>query len=376
VRRLHHPPRIGWEEKVEEYGLIYHTHEGAPYWHEAGHYELSGKEAAELEAAAEAVFGLCTEALDLLADGPYRHEFGLPEWAFASAQASWKRREAALYGRFDLAFDGSGPPKLLEFNADTPTALLEAAVVQWQWAQEFEPGCDQFNLIWELLVARFQSAFARGLLHFAHQDCDEDAMTVALLRDAAESAGIETAAILLEDIGWDSGSGCFVDLELRPIRSCFKLYPWESLVRDRFGRKALEADPPVAWIEPPWKALLSSKAILPELWRIAPGHENLLPASFEPIPGAVDWVSKPVHSREGAGVTIALGGQAVESTPREKEHQAMVYQAYAPLFRSDAGRAVMGVWMIDDEPAGLGVRESDGRITTDLSRFVPHILRS
>jgi glutathionylspermidine synthase len=36
-----------------------------------------------------------------------------------------------LYGRFDLAYRGDGPPKLLEYNADTPTALFEAAVVQW-----------------------------------------------------------------------------------------------------------------------------------------------------------------------------------------------------------------------------------------------------
>ena len=41
-----------------------------------------------------------------------------------------------IYGRFDLAFDGKGPPKLLEYNADTPTALLEAAVIQWSWLKD------------------------------------------------------------------------------------------------------------------------------------------------------------------------------------------------------------------------------------------------
>jgi glutathionylspermidine synthase len=33
---------------------------------------------------------------------------------------------------------------------------------------------------------------------------------------------------------------------------------------------------------------------------------------------------------------------------------------------------VIGSWVIDGEAAGMGVRESDGMITDNLSRFVPH----
>ena len=33
---------------------------------------------------------------------------------------------------------------------------------------------------------------------------------------------------------------------------------------------------------------------------------------------------------------------------------------------------ICGVWIVDHEPAGLGLREDTRRITGNLSRFVPH----
>src|SRR5688500_20172567 len=50
--------------------------------------------------------------------------------------ASWKRGDPSLYGGFDLRYDGQGPAKLLEYNADTPTAVFETAVFQWQWLED------------------------------------------------------------------------------------------------------------------------------------------------------------------------------------------------------------------------------------------------
>ena len=40
---------------------------------------------------------------------------------------SWTDKKTDLMGRFDLAWDGNGPPKLLEYNADTPSVLVESA---------------------------------------------------------------------------------------------------------------------------------------------------------------------------------------------------------------------------------------------------------
>ena len=40
---------------------------------------------------------------------------------------SWNDKKTDLMGRFDLAWDGNFPPKLLEYNADTPSVLVESA---------------------------------------------------------------------------------------------------------------------------------------------------------------------------------------------------------------------------------------------------------
>jgi len=61
----------------------------------------------------------------------------------------------ALYGRLDLVYDG-GQIKLLEYNADTPTALVEAAVTQWYWLEDTFADADQFNSIHEKLVAKWK----------------------------------------------------------------------------------------------------------------------------------------------------------------------------------------------------------------------------
>jgi len=50
--------------------------------------------------------------------------------------STWKEEPPALHGRVDLAYDGESTIKALEFNADTPTALLKAAVIQWYWLQD------------------------------------------------------------------------------------------------------------------------------------------------------------------------------------------------------------------------------------------------
>ena len=55
--------------------------------------------------------------------------------------------------RFDFILAKDGTPKILEFNADTPTSLLEASVIQWQWKEDVFPECDQFNGIHEGLCS-------------------------------------------------------------------------------------------------------------------------------------------------------------------------------------------------------------------------------
>ncbi|MBA3849507.1 MAG: glutathionylspermidine synthase family protein [Opitutus sp.] len=366
-------PRPEWRSRVEEHGLTYHTHETGPYWDESACYELTAKEVARLERAAHDLHYLCIAAAEQVIARGWWDRLGLPEAAVPAILRSWERDDFSLYGRFDLAFDGHGEPKLLEYNADTPTALVEAAVTQWFWLQETRPEADQFNSLHERLIEAWRR-HAGTTVHFsAVKEHPEDEQTVLYLRDTAEQAGVLTREVHVEDIGWDAARGVFADLQGGAIERCFKLYPWEWLWHEEFGPHL--AGDPVRFIEPAWKMLLSNKGLLPLLWELFPGHPNLLPAYEEAGALAGTFVRKPKLSREGANVSRFEGGVAVEENGGDYGREGFVFQALAPIPEFSGHRPVFGAWIVDHEPAGLGIREDTRLITGNLSRFVPHFFR-
>ena len=145
-------PRQGWKQRVEAAGLIWHGEGGVPYWNENQHLVLTLEAAEVLEDAASELHALCLEACEQIMRCDWWARLAIPDAAVGLIQTSWLAQDFSLYGRFDLAWDGTGPPKLLEYNADTPTSLLEAAVIQWQWLEDTFPESDQLNSIHEALV--------------------------------------------------------------------------------------------------------------------------------------------------------------------------------------------------------------------------------
>jgi glutathionylspermidine synthase len=315
----------------------------------------------------------CLDAVEHVVANRRYEELGLGPLASELVEQSWRARPPSLYGRFDFAL-GGGAPKLLEYNADTPTSLLEAGVIQWTWRAECLPDADQWTSIHDRLISTWRALAPRlgDVVHFACVEDLEDEMTIGYLRDTAQQAGLQTAQLAMADLGWDPTRGELVDLEGRAIRSIFKLYPWEGLVLDALA--PVLARVPALWLEPAWKMVLSNKAILPILWELFPDHPNLLPASREAGRVGDAWVRKPLLGREGSNVTVhAEGVDVVTAGPYEES--GYVYQAYAPLGEFDGMRPVVGAWVIGDEPSGIGIRESDGYVTSNTARFVPHVIR-
>ncbi|MFJ7075985.1 glutathionylspermidine synthase family protein [Streptomyces sp. NPDC098781] len=386
-------PRPGWQQTVEEQGLIYpltrHPDNSLrPYWDESAYYEFSLPEVEALEEVVEELHRMCLTAAEHIVAANRFADLGITDPRIVAAVTeAWRRRAElpSVYGRFDLRYDGTGPAKLLEYNADTPTSLVEAASPQWFWMEDRFPGADQWNSLHERLVAAWQKQSALlppgGPLYFAYSSADElgeDMMTVAYLKETAEQAGLDTGWISMEEIGWDRLSGRFVDNRLRFIRSCFKLYPWEWLTTDRFADHVLDTldngggTGSTLWIEPAWKMLLSNKALLAILWELHPGHPNLLPAHLDgprELAATTGYVAKPLLGREGAGVTIHAPGAA--AVVRE---EPCCYQQLAPLPAFDGHHVVLGAWVVEGESAGLGIRESSGLITDEYARFVPHVI--
>ncbi|MFJ8009668.1 glutathionylspermidine synthase family protein [Streptomyces fagopyri] len=393
MERLPLEPRTGWQQTVERQGLIYpltrHPDDSLrPYWDESAYYAFSLPEIEALEDTVAELHRMCLAAAGHIVAENRFADLGITDPRVVRAVAeAWHRRAElpSVYGRFDLRYDGTGPAKLLEYNADTPTSLVEAASPQWFWMEDRFPGADQWNSLHERLVAAWRkqaSLLPPGSpLHFAHSAEDElgeDLMTVAYLKETAEQAGLDTDWISVEEIGWDPLSGRFVDNRLRFIRGCFKLYPWEWLTTDRFADHVLDTldngggTGSTMWIEPAWKMLLSNKALLAVLWELYPGHPHLLAAHLDgprELAATTGYVAKPLLGREGAGVTVHEPG--ADPVPRD---EPCCYQELAPLPSFDGNHVVLGAWVVEDEPAGLGIRESAGLITDEYARFLPHVI--
>ena len=375
------PPREGWEARLEARGFPLHTADG-PYWDESACYQFTAAEIDELERATAALHELTLEAVGhVLQSGAWWERLRIPAAMIPAIQRSWDANQGqgapSLYGRMDLAWTGEGPPKLLEYNADTPTALIEAAVVQWDWLQDVAPDADQFNSLHERLVAGWKDLtpwLRAGPVHFASGDGAEDILTVTYLQDTAAQAGLRTAFLQMSEIGWDGRR--FVDSREEPILSCFKLYPWEWMAAEEFGARALEGD--TLWIEPPWKLVVSNKAFLALLAERNPGHPNLLRAALDaPPPGCASYARKAILGREGSGVTLFRDGQVVAEGPTgEYGAEGFAYQELYEFGDRFGGRTpVIGSWLVQGEPAGIGLRESTSPITGNTSQFLPHLFR-
>jgi glutathionylspermidine synthase len=376
MRRNTTSPRKDWQKKVESVGLIYHTLDsGKPYWNESAYYEFSSAEVDALDLATSKLQEMCLAAGQFILDNNRFSDLKIPANAVAAIRQTWNAEPPALYGRFDLAYNGR-EIKLLEYNADTPTALVEAAVAQWYWLQDCFPKCDQFNSIHEKLIAKWKDLkpYVTEPLYFAHVDTYEDDMTIAYLRDSAGQADIKTSEIFMPDIGWNRSTSEFVDLKGKPIRSIFKLYPWEMMLAESFGQNALDTMDKMQWIEPVWKMMFSNKGLLAILWEMYSDHEYLLPTYLDGPRTMQKYVRKPLLAREGANIAVVTGDTKTQ-TYGQYGSEGFIYQALADIPCIQGNYPVIGSWMIDQNTAGMGIRESDTIVTTNTSRFVPHLFR-
>jgi len=392
MQRIANAPRPDWQRKVEaELGFAFHSPGGDPYWTEDAHYEFTADEIDLLDDTATELHALCLEACRHVVEHRLYARLGIPDFAVPAVEWSWRRfqsgrGEQPVYGRFDFAWDGRGRPRLLEYNAATPTALYETAVVQWAWLEDFKPEADQFNGLHEALVERWAALLPRlpaTHLHFCAQDNPEDMGTADYMRVTAVEAGAAGKLVTVDSLRYDPASRTYLDADGDRIQVLWSLYPHEWFLQDEGGRELLDAVMAgrIVLLEPLWKLMLT-KGILPILWDLNRGHPALLKTGFTPqdFPPGSTVVAKPLWGREGDGVEIAtLGPDGRPTGPVERASptrfagdEGWVYQEYTPLPDLGGGHTVLGVWMVGDDARGLGVREDRNRITGNDSRYVPH----
>lgn len=388
MQRIDINERPDWRARAEETGFQFHTFDGEPYWDETAYYQFSLQQIEDdVEGPTEELHQMAMSLVDDIAGNAQRlQQLGIPEPFWNHIYNSWQNGEPHLYGRMDLSYDGKGPAKLLELNYDTPTSLFETGFFQWVWLEEqmqrgLLPGnADQFNSLQDKLEEAFGRLQLPQPFYFSSvANSVEDKGTVDYLMDIATQAGVDGRYIAIENIGQVDGQ--LVDEEGYYIQGLFKLYPWEFLVQEAFGKVIKTSS--TLWLEPSWKMILSNKGILPMLWEKFPNHPNLLPAFFEDSasqPLQAGWVRKPLLSREGANIELLTdaGQRVAEGGPYDDG--AFIRQALAPLpkFRDNLRQqdtyTLIGSWVVGDNAAGICLREDSSLITKDTSRFLPHII--
>lgn len=405
MERIEFDKREGYLNTVKFQGMIYNTTEldsgeVIEYWNEGAAYIFPDSEIEELQSATNELHAMSKEAAGFMAEeqkdknSPFY--LGITEEAGEYAIESLKRDDDFMYGRFDFIYDGNHPPKMIEYNADTPTAVVESTLVQWAWVmdrydelgQMFGEEPDQFNMLEDKFIQFFKKQLAKNtgsdIMNFAHWDFDHDGeeiITSAFLREYAKTAGWDTVGMKMGDIEYNSNSGLFVNQFNEPIEHIFKLYPWEEMAFERLGSTLMKAQP-TGWFQPAWVMFLSNKALNAALWHLYPNNKYL-PETYVGEPRHMkNWIKKARFAREGDNMKInAPDLNLFLETDGDFGKEGYVYQEYVPLpdFPGDDfehNNAVIGSWVVDNESAGICVRESSGPITDYYSRFCPHVVFS
>ncbi len=401
------------ERIATDAAMLYRRIGGVEYCWSKSVVELTDAEIDLVRTATGELYRLWLAAVGHVIDGR-RFDLlpALPGWMVDHVVASWDAADElpSMLWRFDLALvvDDAGTVcgvKALEANAQTPTSFPESTAWQWGLVQAAMPGAQQWNAGYERMVEAW--AERRPYLepdddggitvHFAWSNGDvvgEDFGNVANHAAAAEEAGLRAVLVAIEEVElWDSSNQQVVDfaaataagtryvVEGRPVRNLAMLYAWEHAMTEPGGRLLIEhmTRRDLVVLEPLWKLVATSKALLPVLWELFPDHPLLLPAYADGPRDLTDWVRKPVWGREGQNVEIRRGGEVVASADGDYDGSGNIWQAYTPLpalFDASMDREltfVAGAWVIGDEPAGLGFR-GDGLITTNASTFYSHVI--
>lgn len=382
------------KEALEEIGFYWHTDIDNSDYIADSMVEITEAEAQAYYNAANEIYDMFVEAGEHVIKNNLFHELGIPFNLVEAIKLSWESDvHWHLYGRFDFAGGVDGQPiKLLEFNADTPTAVFETAVIQWALARH--NGLDtamQFNNLYEALKSNFKRVVTLmedpeefglryegwRLLFSSVRGVKEEENTVKFLQQVAHEAGWTTGFTYMDEVGFDRNHGVF-DEDKEPYEFWFKLYPWEEIA---YGEPALLDDLTAMlknqtsiFLNPAYAAMFHSKGMLKILKELFPDSPYLLDASFEPIKGK-SYVEKKCFSREGENVRIFdSNGNLTHENGGNYANSKSVYQEFVQLPKDGEGAYYQAGVFFAYEGAGVGFRKG-GAILDNMSKFVGHIIK-
>ncbi|MCR4942490.1 MAG: glutathionylspermidine synthase family protein [Campylobacter sp.] len=381
------------KEMMDEVGFAWHTDADGSAYVSDEVVEVSQDECERYYQAVNELYDMYVTAAQYIIDNNLFHEVGIPFNLVDIVKQSWENDVCwHLYGRFDLAGGLDGKDiKLIEFNADTPTAVFETAVIQWAMLKYNGLNEDaQFNDLYEGLKENFKrlvtldedtsnfSELYEGwkILFTCIGGSDEDLQTTKLLQRAADEAGFHTAFAYIDEIEFNDEEGIFYNGE--NYEYLFKLVPWESIAIDE-GELALilkniSQNQKAIILNPAYTLLFQNKAILKILWDLYPNHPLLLETSDKIIAGK-KCVRKPIFGREGENVAILdEKGEIISENKGEYASNRVVYQEFYEFNKDEQDANYQAGVFFAFEGVALGFRKG-GAILNNTSKFVGHIIK-
>jgi len=382
------------KEYLESIDFIWHTDSNESAYISDEVVEVTKEEAEAFYEAGNELYDMYVKAAEFVLENCMFEEIGIPPNLIEAIKLSWENdAHWHLYGRFDLAGGIDGLPiKLIEFNADTPTAVFETMIVQWALLKL--NGLDessQFNSMYEALGENFKRLLLLQEDVSGFEEIYKDAAFKILFTCMGESIEDENTTRLLEYVATEAGYDCdfeFVDRvafsedgvfkDDEYFHYLFKLVPWEMIALEEPNlcellTKAMKNNKLIV-LNPTYTLLFQSKGMLKVLWDLYPNHPLLLESSFEPLADKKQ-IKKVFFGREGANSTIIDGNGAVLL---EKggiyTDQKCVYQEFTELAKDSNGRFFQAGLFYAYEPCGLGFRMG-GEILDNSSKFVSHIIK-
>lgn len=375
------------KEKLENMGFSWHTNENGAGYVDNKLIKVSKNEADAYYEACNELYDMYIDAASYVLENNLLDKLKIPFNLQEIVKLSWENDvHWHLYGRFDLAGGLDNLPiKLLEFNADTPTALFETAILQYELLKDNNLDENaQFNHIYEAIVNNFKRLVTLDesvddfdelyngwkILFTSVKDSEEE-ITTRLLMQMAIDAGFECEFAYIENVEFSEDGVFLGDVN---YEFCFMLIPWEIIAIEESElahllTKIIKNQKAII-LNPAYTLLFQSKGILEILWQLYPNHKYLLKASSTPLDGVMQ-VKKPFFGREGANVSILNEkGDIIEQS--EGEYDNFIYQEYAKMCEYDNEYYQAGVFFAY-EACGLGFRKG-GKIIDNYASFVGHIM--
>jgi len=377
---------------LEKIGFVWHTDDDSTPYIADEIVEVDSEEADAYYEAANELYDMFVEAGEHVIENELFHELGIPFNLIDAVKMSWDNDvHWHLYGRFDFAGGLDGKPiKLIEFNADTPTALFETSIVQWATLKlNGMEESHQFNNLHEALVDNFKrlitmeedvSSFEERydgwkILFSSVKGNIEEENTVRLLQSIATEAGYITEFAYADEVEFDAQEGVFYNDE--NYEYWFKLLPWEDIAIEESDLAMLMTQimekQKAIFLNPAYTLMFQSKAFMAILWDLYPNHPLLLETSFEPLEG-IAQVEKRIFGREGANTTIVNEDEEIiAQTDGEYGEFPSIFQEYVELPTNDKGESYQAGVFYAYEGCGLGFRKG-GLILDNASKFVGHVV--